>query len=563
MHPSTAILNRLDGLVARLSRCDGSAAVAMELAQGLNRELEADFAEVWLCNAAGDDLRLGASAPADAVLARAEAASTPADHRSLIQAAIRQREPVVQHSQTTPQKPDSADGLPLSAMGSYAAIPLLFRDEALGAILVSQPPSPDPAMRTALSMLARQAALVLDHTRIAEEARAAEDASVRRLERLTVLTKITQRLLVADELDSVVRVVVESASRLCDAAGAIVQLIDDERLHLTVFATHGEPRAFFEQFQGSRLTEDFYRETAAGQALARREPVIVEDYASWSTAYALKPVALALGVRALVAAPMLVDGAPLGVLWVSDVTPRAFAAEDIGLVQALADQAALAIQQARLVQRSEDAVVLEERARLARDLHDSVTQSVFSLGMLARAAQTQHIRGSDRLGPTLERVVSLSQDALKEMRALLYELRPTSVAEEGLAEALAKLVAAMQVRVEIPISFESDTEARLNGEAEHAIFRIVQESLSNATKYSGARAIRVAMSEQEWRLRVTVSDDGCGFDPVAAVTPSADGRRGGMGLRSMRERAVAAGLLLRVESAPGAGCRIAVESPIL
>ena len=114
-----------------------------------------------------------------------------------------------------------------------------------------------------------------------------------------------------------------------------------------------------------------------------------------------------LGGRRFKTAPpkQLADG-----LWVADTTPGAFAADDVALVEALADQTALAIEHARLLRRGQDAAVLEERTRLARDLHDSVTQSVFSLGMLARAAQTQHARGAATLRTTLERIERLAQE---------------------------------------------------------------------------------------------------------------------------------------------------------
>jgi len=141
---------------------------------------------------------------------------------------------------------------------------------------------------------------------------------------------------------------------------------------------------------------------------------------------------VAAGVRAVIAAPLRLDGTPIGILWVNDTRARGFDDEDARLIQALADQAALAIERARLLRRSQEASALEERARLARDLHDSVTQSVFSLGMLARAAQTQHEKGSGRLSPTRERVGVLAEEAQQEMRALLVQLRPPAL-DEGLA----------------------------------------------------------------------------------------------------------------------------------
>jgi signal transduction histidine kinase len=248
------------------------------------------------------------------------------------------------------------------------------------------------------------------------------------------------------------------------------------------------------------------------------------------------------------------------VLWVNDVRPHDFTAEDVTLVQALADQAALAIDHARLVRRGQDAAVLEERTRLARDLHDSVTQSVFSLGMLAKAAQTQHERRSPALDGTLDRIAQLSQDALKEMRALLFELQPTGLAEEGLAAALEKLVAAFRVRVDLAVTLYGDTDLRLPADVETAVFRIVQEALNNAAKHARATEVTVTVAVLEDRLRVTVEDDGVGFD-MEAPAGEADGSSG-LGMRSMRDRAAAAGLTLRVTSSPGRGTLVSVEAPL-
>ena len=399
--------------------------------------------------------------------------------------------------------------------------------------------------------------------RLAEEERAAREAAARQLDRLAALAGITERLLAATELDAVLNVVVESASRLCDASGALVGLIETDRPYLRPRAVHGALAGLFRLIErGERLDESYLSATAIGQAIGGGKAVVVEDYATWPAPPERRERALAVGVRAFIIAPLRVGGTPIGVLLVGDPTPRTFAPEDVALVQALADQMALAIEQARLLARSRDAAVLEERNRLARDLHDSVTQTIAGLGMLAQAAKVQHARGLPALGTTLDRVGTLAQEALAETRALLYELRPAALAEEGLAGALEKLIAAVQVRADIPITYDGATSGRLSPESELAIFRIVQEALNNAAKYARASAIAVTVTEADGRLGVTVADDGVGFDPAAPVPPSADAKRGGMGLRTMRERAAAAGLVLRVDSAIGAGTRVTVTAPL-
>ena len=408
-----------------------------------------------------------------------------------------------------------------------------------------------------------QIAVTLHNARLGEKERRARVDASRQLERLQAVTQITERLLGATELSEVLDIVVEAAGRLCDASGAMVGLIDEGGRRISAVAFEGEPRRYFEQFRRPTLDAAYLANTATGQAIARRQPVVVEDYASWPTPHEVQQETVRLGVRAFIVAPLLIQNGPIGVLWVNDVRPRSFRMEDVALAQALADQAALAIDHARLVQRSQDAAVLEERTRLARDLHDSVTQSVFSLGMMARAAQVQHNRGSDRLGGTLERIAALSQDALKEMRALLFELQPTGLAEEGLAASLERLAEAFRARMELQVSYHGNSTARLPSEMETAIFRIVQEALANAAKHSRAGTIAITLDETPDRLRIVVRDDGVGFDPAAPVVESPDGRRGGMGMRTMRERAAAAGLEFGVRSRPGQGTSVMVDAPLV
>ena len=120
----------------------------------------------------------------------------------------------------------------------------------------------------------------------------------------------------------------------------------------------------------------------------------------------------------------------------------------------------------------------------------------------------------------------------------------------------------MQVRTDIPVTYSGDSTHRLAPETETAIVRLVQEALANAAKHARATAIDVRLTAADGRLRVVVADNGVGCDPAAPVTSAVDGRRGGMGLRSMRERAAAAGLAVQVESAPGAGTRVTVEAPL-
>ena len=447
---------------------------------------------------------------------------------------------------------------------AWMSVPLAIGERVIGMLVLAhaEPAFYTPRHAALVTAIANQAAAAIENARLYEEARAAQAAAARQLERLTTLARITERLLTTVDLDEVLRVVVEAAARLSCTAGAMVSLIEQDGRMLRGAAFHGPMESMFAQHKAGRPLDHVYLTgSASGRALVQGKVVVVEDYLTWPASMPGRDSTVAAGVRAFIVAPLRVGGETIGLLWVGDPAPHTFAPEDVKLVEALADQAALAIEHTRLVRRSQDAAVLEERARLARDLHDSVTQSVFSLGMLTRAAQTQHARGLPALGPTLERVGALAQEALAEMRALLFELRPGALAEEGLAGALDKLIASARVRTDMAITYSAASETRLPAEVETAIVRIVQEALGNAAKHARATQVSVTLAEQDGRLTVEVADNGRGFDPDTPVATSADGRSGGMGLRSMRERAAAAGLTLQVTSAPGAGTRITIVAP--
>jgi signal transduction histidine kinase len=276
---------------------------------------------------------------------------------------------------------------------------------------------------------------------------------------------------------------------------------------------------------------------------------------------AAQPGAPVLRYRSTLLTPMIIKGETAGVIGMTQDEPDFYTQTHVELARAIASHAAIAIENARLYERAQEAAALEERARIARDLHDSVTQSVYGVRLMSHTAQALYAQHSDALGETLGRIEAVAQDALSELRSLLYELTPSSEGEDGLARALTRLVAAMQLRTETPIRFASEQDVRLGREAETAIVRIVQEALTNAIKYARATALSVTMVEVEGQIVVTVADDGVGFDPRASIVASVDGGRGGLGMRSMRERAAAAGFRLQVESAPGAGTHVTVTVP--
>ena len=213
-------------------------------------------------------------------------------------------------------------------------------------------------------------------------------------------------------------------------------------------------------------------------------------------------------------------------------------------------------QQARLAAREAQAA---ERARLARDLHDSVSQALFSMSMHARTAQLALAKLPHSGGGPLARAVSqlreLAARALAEMRALIFELRPDALAEEGLVAALTRQAAAISAREQLPVTVEGpDDRLPLADQASEHCYRVALEALHNAVKHATASRATVTVTAADGSVRVSVADDGAGFDP--ALT-----RPGHLGLRTMAERARAVGGDLEVVTASGAGTRVQLTVP--
>jgi signal transduction histidine kinase len=256
--------------------------------------------------------------------------------------------------------------------------------------------------------------------------------------------------------------------------------------------------------------------------------------------------------------PIRSRGGVLGALYLTDKEDApGFTDEDERLMLMLAAHAAIAIENARLYERGRELSFVEERNRLARDLHDSVVQKLFGVVLAAQSAETLFDRDPDSARGQLQKLGELTQDAIQELRSLIFQLRPAAVESEGLAEALVKHVQVLRRVHRQDIQLEVVGEPRLRPRIDDEVFRIAQEALHNALRHAAAARLEVRLEEGERLLALTVRDDGRGFDPGAAAHRS---RR--LGLTSMEERAAALGGALTIESAPGEGTTISLEVPL-
>jgi signal transduction histidine kinase len=252
-------------------------------------------------------------------------------------------------------------------------------------------------------------------------------------------------------------------------------------------------------------------------------------------------------------APIRLEGEAIGYLNLSSAQPHFFTKLHADRLDAFADQAAMAIRNAQLYSQAQQLAAMQERERLARELHDAVSQTLWSAGLIADVLPDIWEQDAALGRARLARLSYLTQGALAEMRTLLLELRPAALAEASLDELLQQLVAAAASRTRATIHLEAEAGCRLPPAVQVALYRIAQEGLNNAVRHAEASQIEVALHGQPGYASLEIRDNGRGFDPQHP--PSG----GHLGLRIMQERAETAGAHLFITSRPGDGCTLTVR----
>ncbi len=294
----------------------------------------------------------------------------------------------------------------------------------------------------------------------------------------------------------------------------------------------------------------------AGDAIASRRTVVIADVlANPSLAARQSDVPeAAAAARSWVAAPLMVQDRVLGVLTLWSAEPDVYRPGDAELATAVANQAAIALENARLFQEASTVAALEERQRLARELHDSVSQALYGIALGAQTARQLVEADPARAVDPIEYVASLAEAGLAEMRALIFELRPESLATEGLISAIEKQVAATRARYGIAVTTDLPDEPDVSLHVKEALYRIAQEAMHNTIKHARASGIELRLDDARAAIRLEIRDDGVGFADDGDFP-------GHLGLRSMRERAEAVGGTLVIASTEGGGTTVRAEIP--
>ena len=363
----------------------------------------------------------------------------------------------------------------------------------------------------------------------------------RRLAESESFNRVLVSLLQKTVLEQVLDTVCTEAQSLIGATGSAILLLTDQAW-LEVKHRLGKPLTAVE-----RLPVDG---SLAGRVLRQGEPVLLNDPTVVEHAQVFQWPA---DISALLALPLHVNGGTIGVL---DVVNKAggFTEEDVRVMSVFANQAAMAIEHARLQEQAEQVAVLGERQRLARELHDSVTQSLYSVTLYANAAVLALAAGKDDVtADYLQELQETAQEGMRDMRLLIFQLHPPVLETEGLVAALQARLAAVEGRAGLQTEFRVEAERRLPLATESELYWIAQEALNNVRKHAAAHRVVVHLRFAAATISLEVRDDGVGFDPQAVPIQSQGG------LRTLAERTSRIGGKLTYESRPGEGTRVKVE----
>ena len=262
--------------------------------------------------------------------------------------------------------------------------------------------------------------------------------------------------------------------------------------------------------------------------------------------------ALLEGMQSWMWVPLAVRGRIIGGVGVAETRKNYFTAHHADLALSVANQAAIAMVNAELYKDAQTLAVLEERQKLARNLHDAINQSLFSAGLIAEVLPRLWEREPEEARRSLEDLRRLTRGALAEMRALLVEMRPSALTDTDLGDLLRLLSNAFTGRTNIPVALTVTGEGMLPAEVQVAIYRVCQEALNNVAKHAGASLVEISLKHEAGAIELSLRDNGRGFDPERTTS-------GHYGLSMMHERAEGVGARLSITSQTGHGTELTIR----
>lgn len=362
---------------------------------------------------------------------------------------------------------------------------------------------------------------------------------------LDALRAITSDILAGSDADSLLAAIAEHARDLAGADSASILTTSSTPGQLVVAAAVG---AHAGQVRGQSVPA---AKSISGEVMESGRPLVTEAASAHRDAY--QPIIRLGRVGPAIFVPLRVRGRATGTLMVANlIGGRQFNEEVIRLVETFADQASVAIQYARAQTDLRRLELMDERERIAKELHDGIIQSLFAVGMKLQSTALQS--SSPDTAARVDSAVGELDHVIRDLRNYIFGLRPGILADRQLNQALEAIGEEVAATLHIPIAVEVDgaVSAALSSQS-HEIVQLAREALSNVTRHSQAKRAAVRLTRQGSNAVLTIEDEGIGFDPRQAAS--------GSGLRNMRQRAAGIGGTLRITSARGKGAKLRFTFP--
>lgn len=371
----------------------------------------------------------------------------------------------------------------------------------------------------------------------------------RRSQQFRAIEEVGRRLTAILSYEDLVTEIAHLAHHILQQTQVAVGLLENEEI---VYRIYTEQDKRQDSTQQKRRLE--YRsgqlDGIAGWVIRNAQAVLVSDVTNDPRH---TPVSASHPTGSELVAPIKLQDSVAGVIHIASEQMNAFDEMDLNIVQLLADQSAVAIQNARLHEQARQLAIFEERQRLARELHDSVTQALYGMTLFTAATNDLLAIGDVKTAMNHIQVMQeTAQLALREMRLLIFQLRSPSL-KDGLAAALQERLESVEQRSGVKTELRVTGIGCADSRTDEELYRIAQESLNNALKHAHAHHIRIHLLQGQQNVRMEICDDGRGFSPDAAL------RSGGLGLRGMKERVAQLGGTLSIHSRHGEGTTICVE----
>lgn len=437
-------------------------------------------------------------------------------------------------------------------MHTFLGVPIVVRGQVFGRLYLTEKQSSTEFTkddeRIAMT-LASQAGVAIENANLYEEIRMRGEQLARRVEEISSVERVGDLLISESTLDDLLRSATAESLKLTEASHSTLMLLDETTGEMVIRNMVG---ASSPDSVGMRLPP---ASSKAHAVLARMQGEVVDDLAADPEVHA-ETIRRMGNPRSGAFVPLVIRSRGVGALAVYDRRDgRPFSSDDLSVLQILANQAAIALENDRLTEALRDLAVLEERDRISKELHDGVIQSIYSVGLSLQGSLSLLRRDPDLAATRIDQSIAELDNVVRDVRSYIFELRPKLVEEHGIAQAVFGLVRDFEVNTLAHTTLRLDDEAcsSMSEDQQIHVVQIVREVLSNIARHAQASEVEVACHLQNDSVVLDISDNGAGFDP--------DSIERGHGLRNMEERARKLGGTLEILPRDGKGTRHTLHIP--